>query len=216
MDATTVDGGNTCLVERRRYIAESRVVETMGRLHVDLFLQDRFLLNGVSVKIRLVRSKDAFSLMARGQNPDYKVQIVDAVLFECTAVLSPTLQMALIKALENGQPSIRYDPWIAKSTPFHKVQCRTRMRTCASKTTSTTVNSLKTNSTPRPTPLTSWPSTSTDVRFRRNRSSQTLRLAAKFEATSTCFPPQVNNHRTKGTDCRAMTLVKATPSLASI
>ena len=77
MDATTVDCGNTGLIERQRHIAESRIVEMMGRLHVDLFLQDRFLLNGVSVKIRLVRSKDAFSLMAGGENPDYKVQIVD-------------------------------------------------------------------------------------------------------------------------------------------
>ena len=98
MDARTVDGGNTGLVERRRYIAESRVVETVGRLHVDLFLQDRFLLNGVSVKIRLVRSKDAFSLMAGGQNPDYKVQIVDVVLFARKALLSLTVQMAHIKA----------------------------------------------------------------------------------------------------------------------
>ena len=142
MDATTVDGGNTGLIERQRHIAESRIVEMMGRLHVDLFLQDRFLLNGVSVKIRLVRSNDAFS--------------------------------------------------------------------------PTTANTLKTHSTLRTTPLTSWPSTSTDVRFRRNRSNQTLRLAATFEATSTCFPPPVNKHRTKGTICRAMTLVKATPSSASI
>ena len=96
MDATNVDGDNAGLNERRRYIAESRIVEMMGRLHVDLFLQDRFLLNGVSVKIRLVRSKDAFSLMAGGQNPDYKVQIVDAVLFARKAVLSPTVQMAHI------------------------------------------------------------------------------------------------------------------------
>ena len=78
MDATTVDGVNTRLIERQRHIAESRIVEMMGRLHVDLLLQDRFLLNGVSVKIRLVRNKDAFSLRAGGQNPDYKVQIVDA------------------------------------------------------------------------------------------------------------------------------------------
>ncbi len=72
----------------------------MGRLHADLFLQDRFLLNGVSVKIRLVCSKYAFSLMAGGQNPDYKVQIVDAVLFARKAVLSPTVQMGHTKALE--------------------------------------------------------------------------------------------------------------------
>ena len=102
MDSTTVDGVNTGLVERRRHISESRVVDMMGRLHVDLFLQDSFLLNGVSVKIRLVRSKDAFSLMADCQNPDYKVQIVDAVLFACKAMLSPTVQMAHIKDLEKG------------------------------------------------------------------------------------------------------------------
>ena len=97
-----MDGGNTGLVERRRYIAESRIVEMMGRLRVDLFLQDRFILNGVSVKIRLVRSKDAFSLMAGGQNPDYNVRIVGAVLLARKAVLSPTVQMAHIKALEKG------------------------------------------------------------------------------------------------------------------
>ena len=106
MDSTTVDGGNTGLDERRRHISESRVVEMMGRLHVDLFLQDRFLLNGVNVKIRLVRSKDAFSLMADGQNPDYKVQIVDAVLFARKAVLSPTVQMAHIKALEKRDSQV--------------------------------------------------------------------------------------------------------------
>ena len=58
MDATTVDGGNTGLIERQRHIAESRIVEMVGRLHVDLFLQDRFLLNCVSVKIRWLFSFD--------------------------------------------------------------------------------------------------------------------------------------------------------------
>ena len=74
----------------------------------------------------------------------------------------------------------------------------------------------KTHSTPRTTPLTSWLSTSTDVRFQPNRSSQTSRPAATFEATSTCFLPLVNKHRAKGTSCRVMTLAKATPSSASI
>ena len=88
--------------KKTRHIAGSRVVEMMGRLHVDLFMQDRFLINGVTVKIRLVRSKDAFSLMAGGVNPDYKVRIVDAVLFVRKAVLSPTVAMAHIRALEKG------------------------------------------------------------------------------------------------------------------
>ena len=107
MDATLENGGNAGLTERRKYIAESRVVDMMGRLHVDLFLKDRFLLNGVSVKIRLVRSKDTFSLMADGVNPDFKVQIVDAILFPRKAVLSPNVQMAHIQALENGPAATR-------------------------------------------------------------------------------------------------------------
>ena len=74
----------------------------MGRLHVDLFLQDRFLINGVSVKIRFVRSKVAFSLKAGDQNLDYKVEIVEAMLFARKAVLSPSVQMAQIKTLEKG------------------------------------------------------------------------------------------------------------------
>ena len=38
MEATHENGGNAGLVERRRHIAGSRVVEMMGRLHVDLFM----------------------------------------------------------------------------------------------------------------------------------------------------------------------------------
>ena len=102
MEATQENAGNAGLVERHRHIAESGVVDMMRRLHVDLFLQDKFLLNGVDVKIRLVRSKDAFSLMAGGANPDYKVRIVEAILFARKAVLSPTVQMAHIKALAKG------------------------------------------------------------------------------------------------------------------
>ena len=63
---------------------------------------DRFLRNGVSVEIRLVCSKDAFSLMAGGANPDYKVRIVDAALFVRKVVLSSTVAMAHIRSLEKG------------------------------------------------------------------------------------------------------------------
>ena len=35
----------------------------MGRLHAYIFFQERYMLNEVGVKIKLVRSKDAFCLM---------------------------------------------------------------------------------------------------------------------------------------------------------
>ena len=73
MDAVEiVDGAaaNAGFVARRKNIVRNRVVDMMGRLHVDLFLQDKFLINGVDVKIRLVCNKAAFALMAGGNAPD--------------------------------------------------------------------------------------------------------------------------------------------------
>ena len=84
MDAAEIADGpaaNKRFLARRENILRSRLVDMMGRLHVDLFLQDKFLINGVDVKIRLVRSKPAFAPMAGGANPDYKINIVNATLF---------------------------------------------------------------------------------------------------------------------------------------
>ena len=226
MDATTVNGGKTGLIERQRHIAESRIVEMMGRLHVDLFLQNRFLLNGVSVKIRLVRSKDAFSLMAGGQNPDYKVQIVDAVLFARKAVLSPTVQMAHIKALEKG--TAKY--------PIRPVDCK--VYSIPQGAMSHTHENLFLGTLPKRLILWCIDNDAYNGEYSKktfNANNNAINFlavyvdgrqvpakplqpnfeTATFEATSTCFPPPVNKHRTKGTSCRAMTLVKATPSSAS-
>ena len=40
--------------------------------------------------------------MADGEKPDYKVRILEAILFARKALLSPTVQMAHIKALAKG------------------------------------------------------------------------------------------------------------------
>ena len=114
MNGTTVNVGSLGLTERGRYLVDSRVVDMMGRLHVDLFLQDRFNLNGVDVKIRLVRSKYTFSLMADGHNPDYKVRIVGAILFARKAVFSRRVQVAHIKYLAKG--TAKY--------PLRPVECK--------------------------------------------------------------------------------------------
>ena len=105
MDAVEIVEGpaaNEGFVTRRANIVRSRMVDLMGRLHMDLSLQDKFLINGVDVKIRLVPSKSAFALMAGGNNPDYRINIVNATLFAKKATLNPTVQMAHIKALEKS------------------------------------------------------------------------------------------------------------------
>ena len=110
-----VDGsaGNKGFVAQRENIVRNRVVDMIGRLHVDLFLQDKFLINGVDVKTRLVRSKSAFALMAGGGNPDYRISIVNATLFAKKATINAAVQVAHIKALETS--TVKY--------PMRSVQC---------------------------------------------------------------------------------------------
>ena len=73
-DGDTNDG----LVKRREFVRKSRTFDMMlGRLHADIFFQDRYMLNEVGVKIKLVRSKDSFCLMGAAS----KVKIMHASLF---------------------------------------------------------------------------------------------------------------------------------------
>ena len=200
----------------------------MARLHVDLFLQDKLLLNGVHVKIRLVRSKYAFSLMADGQNPDYKVRIVEATLFARKAALSPIVQMAHIKALAKG--TAKY--------PLRPVDCK--VYSIPQGAMSHTHENLFLETLPkRPIlccidneayngnyPKNPFNAKNNAINFLAvyvdglqcwpNHSSQTSRMGATFEATSTCSPPPVNMPRTKVTNLRLTTSVAATPSSLSV
>ncbi|KAK2187695.1 hypothetical protein NP493_156g00009 [Ridgeia piscesae] len=112
LDAT--DDTNDDLKQRRIHTNGSRIVDMMGRLHVDLFFQERYLLNGVDMKIRLVQCKGAFALMADGADADFKVCIVEAALFARKAKLNPAVQMAHIKALEKA--TAKY--------PLRRVDCK--------------------------------------------------------------------------------------------
>ena len=81
MDETVIvaDGGhqpNSGLQKRRAFVAESREFDMIGRVHGDMFSQERYLLNEVGMKIKLVRSKDAFCLMgAATTNPRLAVRV---------------------------------------------------------------------------------------------------------------------------------------------
>ena len=64
----------------------------------------------------------------------------------------------------------------------------------------TTANTLKTHSTLRTTPLTSWPSTSTDVRFRRNRSNQNFETASYIRSYVNLFSATGKQAQDEGND----------------
>ncbi|XP_054290310.1 uncharacterized protein F54H12.2-like [Macrosteles quadrilineatus] len=91
---------NTGLENRRYFTKSSNVVDMVGHLHVDLFNQEKFLLNGVELRLRLVRSRDSFCLMSKTEK--YKVKIVEANLLIRKNKINPTVLLAHSKTLESG------------------------------------------------------------------------------------------------------------------
>jgi len=99
MDFENENEVNKGLAARRRMARESRVIDMMGRLHADIFFQDRYMLNEVGVKIKLIRSKDAFCLMG---DANYKAKIMHASLFVRKVKVMPLVFLAHAKAIERG------------------------------------------------------------------------------------------------------------------
>ena len=68
---------NTGHLAHRAHAKVSNEFDMIGRIHADIFFQERYVLNEVGIKVRLVRSKDAFCLL--GDTPaDAKVEITHA------------------------------------------------------------------------------------------------------------------------------------------
>ncbi|GFX10650.1 uncharacterized protein F54H12.2 [Trichonephila clavipes] len=82
---------------RVKFIKGSGTVDMVGRLHVDLFNQDRLLLNLVDVKLKLIRSKPSFCLMGEG---DYNVIFEHVSLYVRKVQVNPVVVIGHAKALE--------------------------------------------------------------------------------------------------------------------
>lgn len=91
-------GRNAGLYKRSRFTNASTEVDLMGRLHSDIFFQDRYMLNEVATKIKLVRSKKEFVLMTAG---NFIVKIMSATMYVRKVKLSPSVFLAHAKALEH-------------------------------------------------------------------------------------------------------------------
>lgn len=95
-----ITGDNKGFTARKVLTATSKTVQMMGKLHLDLFCQDKYLLNHVDLKLKLRRSRDQFALF--GDADDYKIKIKDLSLYVRKVQLSPTIRMAHAQALETS------------------------------------------------------------------------------------------------------------------
>lgn len=93
------DDTNKGFTWRQKYIKDSKEVEMIGHLHGDIFNQDKFLINGVEMSVKLVRSRDSFNLMAPTNDIKVKVSITDATLMIRKVRINPSVLLAHQKVL---------------------------------------------------------------------------------------------------------------------
>ncbi|KAL2085998.1 hypothetical protein ACEWY4_019318 [Coilia grayii] len=100
MDAVTADA-NVGLKTRRKYSETSKEFELLGPLHSDIFFCDRLLLNGVDLKVKLVRARDEFCLMA-AQDSTFKLHVLGASLFVKKVQVSAAVRLGHEAALASS------------------------------------------------------------------------------------------------------------------
>src|ERR1700690_232519 len=111
-DANALNQG---LKTRHALVTNGRVVDMLGCIHSDLFFQDKYLPSDVGLRMRLVRSKDAFSLMSDTPQQLFKVKILDCKLLVRKVKLSPSVFLAHAKGLERSNAKF----------PIRRVICKT-------------------------------------------------------------------------------------------
>ena len=65
---------NMGLKTRNRFTRTSKSCDLSGPLHADICFQERLIIPGVAIKVKLVRSKPEFCLVSGGDDPAYKVK----------------------------------------------------------------------------------------------------------------------------------------------
>ncbi|XP_067135834.1 uncharacterized protein F54H12.2-like [Centruroides vittatus] len=100
------DTKNEGLVARFKKSSRSQVLDLYGRLHFDFINQPKLLINGVDVRIKLERSKDAFALMATADN--YQIRLKNITLKVNRIEVSPSILIGMEKTLENSVIKMPY------------------------------------------------------------------------------------------------------------
>ena len=96
-DPSDANTENLGLLSRHAHIRAGRVVDMLGCIHSDLFFHDKYLPSDIGLRLRLVRSKDTFSLMSSTPAQGFKVKILDCKLFVRKVKLSPSVFLPMLK-----------------------------------------------------------------------------------------------------------------------
>ena len=114
MDSTDVKE-NLGLNQRSLLASKSKTIDLIGRLHCDVFHQEKLMLSGVGMRVKLMRNKDSVVLISGEDDADYKVKITKAVLQVRKCRINPAISLSHARALESA--NAKY--------PIERVECKT-------------------------------------------------------------------------------------------
>ena len=109
-EATPVNQG---ILLRNERIKDNKIVHMEGPLYVDIFQQNRLLLNGLQVAIRLFPNNDAFRLMSNVVG--CRLEVMDMVLNVCYVKVHSDVMLAHNEALKSMTAKYFYDESLIKT-----------------------------------------------------------------------------------------------------
>ncbi|XP_061170892.1 uncharacterized protein F54H12.2-like [Saccostrea echinata] len=98
-------GGNMGLFQRALLTEKSSFVDLEGPLYMDICQQDRYLINGVQVGIKLWPSRESFCLISAVSSPKYRIHIEDSILRCCYLKINPGVLLGHNEAIKK-QPAL--------------------------------------------------------------------------------------------------------------
>jgi hypothetical protein len=90
-DSAVISGGqiNGGFLSRSVFTAASSIVDLEGPIFASICTLDKYILNGVEIKIKIMQTTNNFRLMSSTPE-EYKVEIIDATLKACRVAVSPS------------------------------------------------------------------------------------------------------------------------------
>ena len=90
------------------FMGDSRAMDFEGPLMADICQQNRLILNGVEIRIRLWPAKDQFRLLSKVNDADFKMVLEEATLKVCKVTPTPSLLLAHAAALKESNALYPY------------------------------------------------------------------------------------------------------------
>ena len=107
---------NMGLKARYTFTKQSNTVDMymMGPIHSDIFFQDRLILNGVNLRLKLERAKNSFCLVSSVPGANFKVVITETILYVRKVKVASFITLGHAAALK--QSTAKY--------PIRRVDCK--------------------------------------------------------------------------------------------